>query len=137
MKHLFGLILCATLCGGCSQHRITDGELAGSQTYQVAVTEQDRAWAIARADPVAQTTVDEFNAGPDAAELGGPFNLDQYARDVVGLKEYSTDYSSEPEVVEYFVMYRLTVPVSFLGHPEHFAVFVRKADGSTTLMGGS
>lgn len=135
MNHVFILILCTIFCGACSQNRVTDGQMAW---YRVPVDERTRAWAIAITDPVAQTTIDAFNAEPHAAELGGPFHLDQYARDVVGFKEYSSDYSSEtdPEVLEYMVMYRLTVPVFFRGHPEHFSVFVHKADGSTTLMGG-
>lgn len=83
---------------------------------------------IERADAVAADTLREANSSESVRRNGGPFTIDDYDRLV---SEY-TDEGREAVIV----MYRLRRPVDFLGHPQHFTVWVYKDTEETRVFGG-
>ena len=80
------------------------------------------------ADSVAKKMLNEFNKTSDAKQLGGPFFFNDYS------KSLATDTVRNRSV--FVVNYEYQKPVGFLGHPQHFGVWVYLDNCETKLFGG-
>ena len=113
---------------GCTPTRLTEQECRCTAERGAPIDEATRSWAIEIADRRAQEVLDSWNARAEAKQFGGPFALDQYSRNAYRMLDGDAAGMAEPMVI-----YCLEVPVSFRGHPQHFAILVNQADGSTRV----
>jgi hypothetical protein len=91
----------------------------------------DLARFVVKADEVAEEVLKEFNNSEWAKELDeGPFKLKDYRRRLME----DNDLNDNRKIV--VVFYEIRKAVGFLGHPEHFSVWVYKDTGETKCFGG-
>jgi len=83
---------------------------------------------IVLADSVAKKMLTEFNKSDEAKKLGGPFLFEDYS------EKLSIDTVRNRQVLT--VDYEYKKPVGFLGHPQHFGVWVYLDNCETKLFGG-
>ena len=84
--------------------------------------------AVSIADREAARRLSAFNRTPQARRLGGPFLLRDYERFV------SAETDNGHSII--VVMYKYRRPVQFMGHPQHFSVWVYRASGATRFFSG-
>ena len=84
--------------------------------------------AIEKANCLANEELDEFNKAERSRELGGPFLLKDYNVEVNGSVFEGKDI--------FIISYEYSKPASFLGHPQHFSVWVYCDTGETRFFGG-
>lgn len=84
--------------------------------------------AVSIADREAARRLSAFNGTPLAKRLGGPFLLRDYERFV------SAETDNGHAII--VIMYKYKRPVLFMGHPQHFSVWVYRANGATRFFAG-
>ena len=108
---------------------LTFGCAASSREVTLAPDTQPTAnYLLDIADSAARIVLEDFNTSPNATELGGPFRLSEYDR--------RGEHHSLEGRDAVLVLYSLRRPVDFLGHPQHFGVWVFLDTNETSVVRG-